>query len=79
MLKPKINDYFRKLIPYIYFWFFVGILISEQIAPKFLFSFQLMTKICRNFYVIFLRNASSNNVCVALGKTQNTEKNKKIT
>jgi hypothetical protein len=54
-----------------YFWFW-----SKQIVPSSLFSFQLMTsikKICRNFYVIFLRNVSSSNVCTALGKTQNTE------
>ena len=30
-------------------------------------------KICINFYVIFLRNVSSNNVCITLGKTQNAE------
>ena len=34
-------------------------------------------KICRNFYVIFLRNVSSNNVCIAHGKTQNAENKKK--
>ena len=34
-------------------------------------------KICRNFYVIFLRNVSSSNVCIALGKTQNAENKKK--
>ena len=33
-------------------------------------------KICRNFYVIFLRNVSSNNVCIVLGKTQNAENQK---
>jgi hypothetical protein len=33
-------------------------------------------KICRNFYVIFLRNVSSNNVCIALGKTQNAKNQK---
>ena len=33
-------------------------------------------EICRNFYVIFLRNVSINNVCNALGKTQNAENQK---
>ena len=31
----------------------------------------------RNIYVIFLRNVSSNNVCIAHGKTQNAENKKK--
>ena len=35
-------------------------------------------KTCRNFNVIFMRNASSNKVCIALGKAQNAE-NHKIT
>ena len=33
-------------------------------------------EICRNFYVIFLRNVSSNNICIALGTTQNAENQK---
>ena len=35
-------------------------------------------KICRNFCVIFLRNVSSNNICIALGTTQNAENQKTI-
>ena len=35
-------------------------------------------KKCRNFYVIFLHNVSSNNKCIALGKTQNEENKKNI-
>jgi hypothetical protein len=61
------------------FGFFIGILTSKEIVPTSLFSFQLMNsikKICRNFYVIFLRNVSSNDVCIALGKTQNAENQK---
>ena len=30
-------------------------------------------KICRNFYEIFLPNVSSNDLCIASGKTQNAE------
>ena len=30
-------------------------------------------KMCRNFYVIFLHNVPSNDVCIALGKMQNAE------
>ena len=31
------------------------------------------TRLCENFYVFFVRDVSSNNVCIALGKTQNAE------
>ena len=29
-----------------------------------------LKKICRNFYIIFPRNVSSHNVCIALGKNK---------
>ena len=82
LLNPNLNNYFWKLTwknSINIFGFFIGILTSKQIVPTSLFSFQLMTsikKICRNFYVTFLRNVFSNDVYIALGNTQNTENQK---
>jgi hypothetical protein len=54
--------------------FSIGILASKQIVPTSLFSFQLMTSI-KNMYK-FLLNVFSNDVCIALGKTQIAENQK---
>ena len=71
-----------------YFVFFVGILTSKQIVPTKdfrglkVFSANLLIffsvkdfhrRIRENFYIIFLHNVSTNNLCIALGKTQNAE------
>jgi hypothetical protein len=82
LLKQNINIFFRE--NYVekfskYFWVFIGILSSKQIVPTSLFSFPLMNskkKICRNFHVILLCNPPSDNVCIALEKTQNAENQK---
>ena len=62
-----------------YFWFFLWNHYLKTDSPNLLILFSVNDfhkKICRNFYVIFLRNVSSNNVCIALGKTQNAENQK---
>ena len=62
-----------------YFWFFHWNPYLKRDSANFLILFSVTDfhkKICRNFYVIFLRNVSSNNVCIALGKTQNAENQK---
>ena len=46
----------------------LGTFVSKKVGNQ--------KKLCRNFYVIFLRNVSSNNVRIALGKTQNAENQK---
>ena len=53
------------------FDFFIGFLTSKQMVPMSLFSFKLRTSMQE--YVVFVPNVSSNNVCIALGKTQNAE------
>ena len=62
-----------------YFWFFHWNPYLKRDSANLLILFsvnEFHKKICRNFYVIFLRNVSSNNVCIALGKTQNAENQK---
>ena len=62
-----------------YFWFFHWnpYLKTDSATLLILFSVNEFHKeICRNFYVIFLHNVFSNNVCIALGKTQNAENQK---
>ena len=62
---PKIFLFFFRWNPY---------LKTDSANLLILFSINdFHKKIYRNFYIIFLQNVSSNNVCIALGKTQNAE------
>ena len=64
----------RRKIPKVFFFDWNPYLKIESANLLILFSVNdFHKKICRNFYVIFLRNNSSNNVCTALGKTKNAE------
>ena len=57
----------RSKFPNIFFGFwFVGILISKQIVPTSLFYFQLKASKHKSYYIIFLHNVSSNNICIAI-------------
>jgi hypothetical protein len=58
-----------------YFWFFYWnpYLKTDSANLDLLFSVNDFHK-HRNFYVIFLRNVSSNDICIAPGKTQIAEK-----
>ena len=64
-----------------YFWYFHWnpYLKTDSANLLILFSANDFHKeICRNFYVIFLCNVSSNKVYIALGKTKNAENQKTI-
>ena len=64
---------------YKYFWFFHWNPYIKTDSANLLVLFpvdEFHEKICRNFYVIFLRNVSSNNVCITLGKTHDAENEK---
>ena len=59
-----------------YFWFFHWnpYLKTDSTNFHILFSVNdFNKKICGNFYVIFIYNVSGNNICIALGKTQNVK------
>ena len=59
-----------------YFWVFYWNLYLKTDSANLLTIFSVNdfnTRICENFYVIFLRNLSNNNVQIALGKTQHAE------
>ena len=57
-----------------YFWFFNWNTYLKTDSANLLILFSVnefnTRRIRKNFYVIFLRNISINNVCIALGKTK---------
>ena len=77
LLNPIINIFFSETYVekfHKYFWFFHWNPYLKTDSANLLILFSdndFHKKICRNFYVIFLHNVSSNNICIALGKTQN--------
>ena len=68
------ESYVKKFRKYFWFFHWNPYLKTDSTNLLILFSGNdFLKKICWNFYVIFLCNVFNNNVCIALGKTQNAK------